>query len=54
LGSRYFNSGQASDGIYTLREYNPSHIFQLKQKYLRRENRRIRIAVGGVEEKNGE
>jgi len=31
-----------------------SHIFQLKQKDLRRENKRIGFAVGEAEEKNGE
>jgi len=33
---------------------NPSHIFQLKQKDLRRENKRIGVAVEDTEEKSGE
>ena len=40
--------------IHTMREYNPSNIFQLKQKDLKKENRRIGVGVGGTEEKNGE
>jgi len=44
-------------GIFTnidLLRHDPSNILQLKQKDLRRENKRIGVGVGDTEEKSGE
>jgi len=39
--------------IHTKRKYNPSHIFQLKQKDLRKENKRIGVGVRDSGEQSG-